>query len=172
MNDLVVKSSRKKMAVATIGSMGFVLVGIVILRIASTNGEALIGILTALVFGTFALIGLFVLLRNPPRLILSDTGLIIRGNGIGKIAWTDISSVEVKSADRHPKIVLSISPKKKYLKRRARSRNPLLELDGDLERGYVTIELETLDIEKEVLADALKKRAIGIIESSELLATR
>jgi hypothetical protein len=150
------------MALATIGSIGFVLLGLIVVRIARSNGEALMGILTCIVFGSFGLFGLFVLLKNPPRLILSETGLTIRGAGIGEIVWSDISSVEHDSFDRHPMITLTIGRKEKYLKRRATSRNPLHEYDGDLEIGYVTIELATLDIENEVLVNALREKVASM----------
>jgi hypothetical protein len=144
------------MVVPILGSLGFVAVGIFLLLTGTKKADGIIGIITLAVFGFFFVAGIYTILRNPSRLVISETGLTVRSARIGEVAWEDIRSIQMGTVDRKQIITVSLSSKEKYLKRRAEKLNPLYELDGSLELGELVIDPQTFESRPDELYEVLK----------------
>ena len=111
-----IANNRTEAIFLTLGSLGFVVAGVLIL-IEAKGGGVLIGWMSTIFFGSCALVGFRMLFDTRPRLIIDRRGIYDRTIGVGRIPWSDINNAYLKSIRTNDFVCLELRNQNAYLQK-------------------------------------------------------
>lgn len=114
------RNSRVRFVKLLIGSLSFVIIGVLLVFLDSSGrqhspGDAAAGWASIIFFGSCAVVFLKHLLDSRPRIIIDDLGIFDRTLGIGVISWTDIQGAYLRSICGNEFICLDLRNAENYL---------------------------------------------------------
>jgi len=116
MQPVVITQSWKRMLVFLAGALAFVATGILIIRLGGP-GSGFVGWMSIVFFGGCALIFLWRLADNRPRITITDRGIEDRFLKIGVVEWADIADVQLWRQSGSAFIGLALRDEHKYIAR-------------------------------------------------------
>lgn len=120
---IAIASSKVKVGLLTMGASLFVIGGIWLFGIADTQSRYSpiyvkgASVLAIVFFGLCGLYGLLKLFDSSPGLVLDREGIIDHSSGVaaGRVAWREISDVQVVSVSGHRFLAIVVHDPEKYL---------------------------------------------------------
>lgn len=120
---ITLRPSRLHALPPTAGALLFVLAALWMFRTADTQSKhspilvQSVSLLAIAFFGACALYGLAKLLGRPPELVLDRDGIVDRSNAAaaGRVAWSEIRTIEVVSVRSQKILALHVADPEKYL---------------------------------------------------------
>ncbi len=106
---LVLPASLRRLTLAVVGSVAFVMAGALLIAIAGPERDtAVVGAVSILVFGLFAIFGLYGIGRDVGRVALTTAGVHGGGRSELFVPWTAITSIEPLTIHRASMIGMAI----------------------------------------------------------------
>lgn len=121
-DQIIIKLSRSKIILITLGAVGFVALGFWMLTIADTQSRygpiymKILAVASISFFGLCGLYGLLKLFDNKPGLILNQEGLLDNSSAVGGhlIKWDDITGLEVEQVKSTKFLLIYVKNPKDY----------------------------------------------------------
>lgn len=166
MDTLVIRSATRKYLVALLGSLAFVVAGIlVLLAQAPEESPRTLAILGAwlciIVFGGGALVFVSRLMDPRPRVVVDSRGILDRTLGVGLIPWSDIKAAYRSSIGSQDAILLELRDPETYLARLSPSRRAMRALAAEKDvLGFtpLSVNLSWVDANSQEVLKLILKR--------------
>ncbi|MDB6133595.1 MAG: hypothetical protein JWM59_1838 [Verrucomicrobiales bacterium] len=177
MKSLIIRNSRVKALILTIGSLLFVAGGILILAMdrhsqaveeaASARAKGWLGIVF---FGGCALVGTWEIFDSRPRLIIDDQGVYDRTLRCGWIPWSEILGARLMLVAGQPFIGLDLRDMEARIARSTRVQRALTAANQSLGYSAWNLNLSQVDVDaKEVHALILQRMGISGSNASQAI---
>lgn len=167
MSEVVVSPPRLRLCLALLGGLAFVALGFMMLQWTSVIAN-IVGILSILFFGYCFIIGIRSFFDHRLDLIIDESGIRHRHQGYGLIVWDDIEGFDLQNN----LLLIKVRNIDKYISRLSGLGKLTSKIDGDLERGLLSIGLANLGLSADDMLRILRAnaptQAMKVIDSSTL----
>jgi hypothetical protein len=163
MDTVVITNSRWHALLLLLGSLGFVAGGVFILVM---DKSALAGWAGIVFFGSCALIAVWQLVDNRPRLIIDDYGVMDRTLGIGVIPWDEIENAFLRSISGCAFVCLVLRDPEKYTQNFSKVRRAMASANQALGFTEFNVNLAGVNARAEEVFELILKKCAATRVSS------
>ena len=114
MDQVIVKNSRFRYVLLLLIAIGFVVAGLYIVFGANGAGNALLGWVSIIFFGSGIPLFAWQLYDSRPRLIIDEQGILDRTLGVGRIPWSEITQAHIQTLSGNDFICLELEHPEEY----------------------------------------------------------